>query len=90
VGTGAGAVAERFARELDRHLGSLLQGGLSPHEFRRWFASDPRAAEGSADEVENIVAERSGDHITDEEMLRALDEAIRARSGDVADRVVAR
>ena len=76
-------MADTFARELERQLGSLIHGGLEPNEFRRWFASALWAADGSADEdtltfayeIENIVAERSGEHITVDEMLRALQAA---------------
>ena len=79
-------MADTFARELETQLGSLLHGGLAPNDFRRWFASALWAAEGLADndtlrfayEIENIVAERSGDHITDGEMMEALREAIAA------------
>lgn len=84
-------VADTFARELDRQLGSLLQGGLAPYDFRRWFASALWATDGLADddtlalayEIENIVAERSGDHITDDEMAEALREVTVARYGRV-------
>ena len=84
-------MADAFARELQRQLGSLLQGGLEPYDFRRWFASALWAAEGSADndaldfafEIENIIAERSGDHITDDEMVGALRAATVARYGGV-------
>ncbi len=73
-------MADLFARDLERQLGSLLHGGLEPYEFRRWFANALWAAEGSDDEatlifayeIENIVAERSGEHITDQEMLAAI------------------
>lgn len=69
-----------FARDLERDLSSLFQGGLTPYEFRRWFANALWEAEGSADkdalrfadEIENMVAERSGDHITDAELVEAL------------------
>lgn len=78
---------DRFARELERHLGSLFHGGLTPWEFRRWFASALWASEGSAEgdtldfayEIENIIAERSGDHITDDEMMGALQASVRSR-----------
>ena len=84
-----------FARDLERQLGNLLQGGVSPYAFRRWFASALWVAGGSADndtlafayEIENIIAERSGDHITDDEMLGALRAAAAARYGDVPARV---
>lgn len=87
VKTGGHTVLDAFARELERHLGSLLQGGQSPYEFRRWFAKALWAAEGSANgdaldfayEIENIVAERSGDHITDDEMMDALRAALLGR-----------
>jgi len=87
VKTGGNAVDDTFARELERHLGSLLHGGLTPWDFRRWFASALWASEGSADgdtldfayEIENIIAERSGDHITDDEMVDALRQAVVAR-----------
>ncbi|MGH2561943.1 MAG: hypothetical protein ACRDJH_23010 [Thermomicrobiales bacterium] len=82
---------DAFARELERQLGSLLHGGLEPYEFRRWFANALWAAEGSADddtlkfayEIENIIAERSGDHITDDELLGALSKATVARFGGI-------
>ena len=82
-------MAEGFARELERQLGSLLHGGLAPYDFRRWFASALWAAEGVADddtlafayEVENIIAERTGEHITDDELLEALRAATVARYG---------
>lgn len=91
VRTGGSAVDDTFARELERQLSSLLHGGLMPWEFRRWFASALWASEGSADgdtldfayEIENIIAERSGDHITDGEMLGALRQAVVARHGKV-------
>lgn len=91
VKTGGNAVDDTFARELERHLGSLLHGGSTPWEFRRWFASALWASEDSADgdtldfayEIENIIAERSGDHITDDEMLGALRQAAGARPGTV-------
>ena len=83
-------MADAFARERQRQLGSLLQRGLE-HGFRRGFASALWAAEGSADndaldvafELENIIAERSGDHITDGEMVGALRAATVARHGGV-------
>lgn len=82
---------DTFAREIERRLGSLLRGGSTPWEFRRWFASALWASENSADddtldfadEIENIIAERSGDHITDDEMLGALRQAADARPGTV-------
>ena len=91
VRNGGSAVTEGFARELERQLGSLLHGVLEPYAFRRWFASALWAAEGSADsdtlelayEIENIIAERSGDHITDDEMVEAIRAAIVARYGAV-------
>ncbi len=91
AGTGGWAVPDGFARDLERQLGSLLRGGASPYAFRGWFASALWAAEGSANsdtlafayEIENIIAERSGDHITDDEMLGALRTAAIARYGDV-------
>ena len=84
-------MADTFARDLERQLGSLLQGGLAPYDFRRWFASALWAAEGLADddtlafayEIENIIAERSGDHITDREMVGALHEATVGHYGRV-------
>ncbi|MGH2535156.1 MAG: hypothetical protein ACRDJW_23075 [Thermomicrobiales bacterium] len=64
--------------------------------MRRWFASALWAAEGSADdtlkfdyEIENIIAERSGDHITDNEMLEALRQATVARFGGIPTGAVA-
>ncbi len=82
-------MVDTFARELERQLGSLFHGGLAPYDFRRWFASALWTAEGVADddtlefayEVENIIAERSGDHITDDEMMEALRAASVARYG---------
>lgn len=84
-------MADTFARDLERQLGSLLQGGLAPYDFRRWFASALWAADGVvgddtrafAYEIENVIAERSGDHITDDEMVEALREVIVARYGRV-------
>jgi len=88
VRTGGCPVTDAFARELERQLGSLLHGGLAPYDFRRWFASALWAAEGVADdtlafayEVENIIAERSGDQITDDEMMKALRAVAVARYG---------
>lgn len=86
------AVIDPFAREIERHPGSLLHGGLTPWAFRRWFASALWASEDAAGddtldfayEIENIIAERSGDHITDDEMLGALREAVAARRGKVS------
>ena len=91
VRTGGCPVPDVFARELERQLGSLLHGGLAPYDFRRWFASALWAAEGSTDrdtlefayEIENIIAERSGEHITDDEMLGALRAASVARYGEI-------
>ena len=82
-------MTDAFARELERQLGSLFHGGLSPYDFRRWFASALWAAEGVADddtlafayEVENIIAERSGDHITDGEIIDEMRRATVARYG---------
>jgi hypothetical protein len=93
VRTGGCAVVDTFARELERHLGDLLHGGSAPWEFRRWFASALWASEGSVDgdtldfayEIENIIAERSGDHITDAEMVDALRQALAARNEEVQE-----
>lgn len=80
-------MADAFSRE----LGRLLHGGLTPYDFRRWFASALWEAERSADddtlafayEVENIIAERSGSHITDREMVAALHAATVKRFGEI-------
>lgn len=76
-------MADAFSRELARQLGSLFQGGLAPYDFRRWFASALWEAERSSNddtlafayEIENIIAERSGSHISDQEMISALNAA---------------
>lgn len=89
---GAGAMSDAFARELERQLGRLLHGGADPNTFRRWFASALWEAEGSADrdtldlayEIENIIAERSGAHISDAEMIDALSATTATRSASVA------
>jgi hypothetical protein len=80
-------MTDAFSRELERQLGRLFHGGLSPYAFRRWFASALWDAERSSDagtltfayEVENIIAERSGSHISDQEMIAALHAAARTR-----------
>ncbi len=81
-------MADAFSRERDRKLGRLFHGELSPYDVRRWFASTLWEAERSADDdtlafayrIENIIAERSGSHISDHEMIAALHTAARQRS----------
>jgi hypothetical protein len=66
--------------DLRGQLGRLLTGALSLDAFRQWFAKALWAAESDADDdtlnlaylVENPIAELSGCHITEEQLIDAF------------------
>lgn len=66
--------------DLRGHLASLLSGTMPLASFRHWFANALWSLEEAADDdtldfaylVENRLAEYSGGHITDDELLSVL------------------
>lgn len=85
---------DRHEADLLTHLGKLLRGERSLAAFRQWFANALWDREWSDDDdtldfaylVENRLAEYSGEHVSEDQLLHALRDDVVAhlRSGSVA------
>jgi hypothetical protein len=68
--------------DIRRQLAGLLAGTVDLYEFQRWFATASIAVElhgtdadvDLSNRVENLLAEYTGDHINERQLLDALRE----------------